>query len=87
MNMMKGMAAGVALTFSAGAAQALECEVRYKAKKTVSETFLFQEKKTQKYKAGKVRGKGASIGACENNALKPLKARGWTVTSARAKQL
>lgn len=87
MKMMKRIAMGALLTFGAGTAQALECEVQYKAKKTVSEKFLFQEKETQKYKAGTVRGSGGSMSACKKDALRPLKAKGWEVTSSRAKKI
>ena len=87
MKMMKLIAVGAISTFSVGTAQALECEVQYKAKKTVSEKFLLQEKETQKYKAGTVRGSAGTMSACKKDALRPLKAKGWKVTSSRAKKI
>ena len=64
-------------------ANALECEVTYKAKRIVVKKYLIREVKKPEYKAGTVNGKGATKDSCEKNALLPLKKKGWKIKSSK----
>lgn len=65
-------------------ANALECEVTYKAKKVVTKKYLMREIKNPEYKAGKTNGRGSTLSSCEKNALQPLKDDGWTIKYSKA---
>lgn len=82
MRIMSRVAVLGLFVMGTGAAQAFECDVKYKAKKVVSEKILFQEVKSHKLKSGTVTGEGSSDSACRSNALSPIKKQGWTITSS-----
>lgn len=76
--------ASVLLGLSVGA-QALECEVKYKAKRIVSETVLFQKVRNPEYKSGTAQGSGSTKASCERDALSSLKRANWEITYSSVK--
>lgn len=57
-------------------AHALDCEVKYRAKKVVYQDGV----KKVILNSGKKKGTGSSISKCSANALESVKAKGWKIT-------
>ena len=81
-----GVVIGI-FTLGSNWASALECEVAYKAKRIVVKKYLIREIKNPEYKAGKEKGKGATLSSCKSNALQPLKDDGWMIKYSKASKI
>lgn len=75
------------MMFSANIAYALECEVKYTAKRVQQDSKWFGSVEKPKFKSGTYSGTGKDQAGCRRNALKKIKQKveknGWKVTGHR----
>ena len=75
------------ICFSANTAYALECEIKYTAKRVQKAPNWFGSVEKPKFKSGTVSGTGKDKKRCTNNTLKKIKREvekdGWKVTGYR----
>lgn len=68
------------LLFFSSAAQALECTVEYKGKKTETIQTWYGKVEKPKFTSGVRSGTGSTKNSCAKNALRPIERAGWTIT-------
>lgn len=75
------------ITFTMNTAYALECEVKYTAKRVQKDPNWFGSVEKPKFKSGTLSGTGKDKKRCTSNALKKIKRKvekdGWKVTGHR----
>ncbi len=84
--MKKMICSGLAiflLLMQQGMAYAETCQVAFRAKRTVKENRWFGSVSRPEFKSGVVSGEGASLKACEQDALAQIRKEGWIITYQR----
>ncbi len=71
------------LLFFSPVAQALQCDVKYRAKIVIVEKLWYGQVNKIRYKTGIVSGRGNSKSRCIKQAVKSIKDTGWTITYTR----
>jgi hypothetical protein len=66
--------------FFSSAAQALECDVEYRAKKITTVQTWYGKVEKPKFRSGVASGQGSDATKCTQNALRSVKRDGWTIT-------
>lgn len=69
----------LALLLLSTTAQALECDVAFRAKRTTTESNWYGKVEKPRFKSGIASGEGSSRKRCVHDALRPLRQDGWEI--------
>lgn len=70
----------VLMLFSTNTAFAVQCEVKFRAKKVSTEKHWFGNVDNIKTRSGTTSGEGSSKSECESQALEKITKEGWEIT-------
>jgi len=65
------------------AAQAITCQMEFRAKRTVEESRWFGTVPRPEFKSGIVSGEGVNLKTCQYDALATIRREGWEITYQR----